>query len=272
MGKKAVLHQQKIAFKLCGIAVGRRSVHGLAATLQLVKHIREKAAVTFCRVMRPPSQVHSWNRALVVAQARKQFFGNARLATRRTKAVAQRLNVVEIFAEDQSACHFQRVTNAVGLDQWVAVAISTDPRAEVHEVGQEVFVKFKTVDFAEGLHHFGIKFWKRIKQRQPEVTQTHANFIVHGWLRQADFVGLPERGDLGTDHILAGFGLFGRERKTVKTFQLSRDATTLQQNSLPGHLGGMGGENRRDRDLAERRDGVLRRNSGLFHAQKRSPE
>ena len=138
----------------------------------------------------------------------------------------------------------------------------------MHEVGQSVFVEIETVDVAKRFHDLGINLRKRVEQRKAEIAQAHADFVVHRGLGQAHFVGLPERSDFGADIVFAVFRFFRRERKTVEAFQLLRDATSLQQNGLPRDLGGMRREDRSDRDLTERGDGILRRNSSLFHAQQ----
>src|ERR1700730_3690466 len=122
---------------------------------QLVKHVGKKAAITFCRIVRPPGQVDAGNYTFIVLQAREQFFRDPGLSARRTKPVAERLNIVEIFAKNQSAGHLQGAANAVWSDQRVAVPISTNPRTELHEVGQAVFVERETVDVAEGFHDLG---------------------------------------------------------------------------------------------------------------------
>ncbi len=58
---QAVLHQQEILFELGGAAIGRGSVDGLAALLQLVKHVGKKAAIALCRVVGAPRQMHAGN-------------------------------------------------------------------------------------------------------------------------------------------------------------------------------------------------------------------
>ena len=49
-----------------------------------------------------------------------------------------------------------------------------------------------------------------------------------------------------------------------------RDAASFQKNRLACDLGGMRREDRRDRDLPEGDDGILHRESHLFHAPQRS--
>ena len=203
-------------------------------------------------------------------QAGKKFFGDAGLAKRGTQAVAQRLNVIQILAKNQPASHFQRVADAIGLDERVAVAVSADPGTEVNKVGYGDFIKIDGVDVAEGFHDLGINLGQCVEQRESKVAQAHANFIVDCRLSQTDFVGLPKRGDFRADLVFTILRFFGRKRKVVEAFQLLRDAATLQQNGLPGDFGRMRGEDRGDRNLAERGDGIFCRDSSVFHAQKSS--
>ena len=125
------------------------------------------------------------NRALVELQARQQFFRNSGLAARRTEAIAQGLHVVEILAEDYATRHIQRVTDAIRFHQWIAIAVSADPRAKLHEVRKRGFVEIESVGVAKRFHHFGINLRKRLEQREAEVAQAHADFIVDGRLRRA---------------------------------------------------------------------------------------
>ena len=77
--------------------------------------------------------------------------------------VANRLHVVEIFAKDERACHFERVTNAVRFDQRVTVAVSANPGAQMDEVRQSVYVEVHSVHVAKRLCDLGIDLRKRVK-------------------------------------------------------------------------------------------------------------
>ena len=74
------------------------------------------------------------------------------------------------------------------------------------DVGYRRFVEFKSVDVTEGLHDLVVNLRKRIEQRKPEVAQAHADFVIHGGLGEAYFVGLPERSNFGANVVLAVFG------------------------------------------------------------------
>ena len=89
----------------------------------------------------------------VVFESGKRFFGDTGLAKRGTQAAAQRLHVMKIFAEGSTAAsHVQRVADAIGLHQRIAVAISADPGTEVDHVGDGEFVEFDAIDVAKGIH------------------------------------------------------------------------------------------------------------------------
>src|ERR1700689_2190220 len=101
VGLETVLHEQKISLELGSVAVGGGSVHGLTALLEFVKHVGKKAAITFRRVVRSPSQMHAGYGPLVILQARQQFFGNSGLPAGRTIPIAEATTVIEIFALNQ---------------------------------------------------------------------------------------------------------------------------------------------------------------------------
>src|SRR5580693_61009 len=108
---------------------------GLPRLLEFVKHVGEKAAVTFRGVVRAPREMNSGNSALVERQARQHFLGRADLPQRGTQAVTQGFNVVEVFAKNQRARQLEGIANAFGLDQRVPVAVAADPGAEADERG-----------------------------------------------------------------------------------------------------------------------------------------
>jgi hypothetical protein len=135
----------------------------------------------------------------------------------------------------------------------------------VDDVGNGRLIERERVNVTKCLDDFVIDFGKRVEQREPEISQAHADFVVHRWLGKADFVGLPQRGDFRTDPALASFGLFGSQRQAVKSLQILRDAASFQQDRLPGDFGGMRGEDRSDLDLAKSSERIFGRDSSLFH-------
>ena len=81
---------------------------------------------------------------------------------------------------------------------------------------------------------------------------------------------MPERNHLGADGLFAIRGVGGGERKPVEIFQLPGDAAALQQNRLPGHLGGVRGEYRGDRHLAQSGKSLRGGHSGGFQTLERA--
>ena len=131
-------------------------------------------------------------------------------------------------------------------------------------LGKVFSSRVEAVDFAKRFDDLGIDFRKRVEQREPEVAQSHANFIVDRGFGQAHFVGLPERSDFGADIVFAFLRFFRGKGKAVETFQLLRDAPALQQDCLPRDFGGMRREHRSDRDLPSAADGFLRQKCRLL--------
>src|SRR5579863_2967131 len=111
-----------------------------------MKHVRQKTAIAFGLIVRSPRQVHARNGALVVLQPLEKFRGNGGLPARRTESVAERFYIVEILAKDEGSRHGQGAANAVRLDQRIAVAIAANPRSELHDVGDRIFVQGKRVN------------------------------------------------------------------------------------------------------------------------------
>src|SRR5271169_3449921 len=149
VGLQARSNQRDVVLEFRCAAVGCGSFGGFAALLQPVKHIGEKPAVALSPVVRSPCQMHTRNRALIVHQVRKQLRSGGVLAARRTEAVADRVDVVEILAEDQTASRIQRIASALWLYQRVAIAVPANPGTELHQVGQVGLVEFESVNVAE---------------------------------------------------------------------------------------------------------------------------
>src|SRR5438309_7894686 len=105
-----------------------------------------------------------------------------------TQAIAERFDLLKVFAEDEISSHLQSAAYAFRLDQWIAIAVSSDPGAKLHQVGQRAFLDLNSVDLLKRLRNFCVDFRKRIKNRKPEIPQAHSDFIVHSGLGQANFV------------------------------------------------------------------------------------
>ena len=172
--------------------------------------------------------MNSGNGALVVREAGQHFFGRADLPQRGTQAVTQRFDVIEVFAKYQRARQFECVANTLGLHERVAVAVAADPGAEANQRGQRGFFDHDAVDVTKRVANLRINSRDGFEERKPEIAQAHANLVVNGGLRDANFVGLPERNHFGADGLFAVCGIGGGQRKPVEIFQLSGDAAALQ--------------------------------------------
>jgi hypothetical protein len=127
IGNQTVPYKQNILLEFCGTGICGRSVNSVTSPLETVKHVREKATITFCLVVWSPRQMNAGDGALIMLQARQQFLGDARLALGRAQPIAEGLHVVQVLAQDQGAGCIQGIAGALWFDQGVAIAVSADP-------------------------------------------------------------------------------------------------------------------------------------------------
>ena len=57
----------------------------------------------------------------------------------------------------------ERVANALGLDQRIAVAVAANPGAEVHQVGHVDSSRIDAIDVAELFHDFRVDLGQRVE-------------------------------------------------------------------------------------------------------------
>ena len=82
----------------------------------------------------------------------------------------------------------------------------------------------------------------------------------------ADFVGLPEGGDLGDDVLLEGFELGIGDGDAVELLEQVGDAAALEHDGAAGDLSGVRGEDGRDADALEQGAGLVGGDAGEAHA------
>ena len=92
------------------------------------------------------------------------------------------------------------VARDVGRDEGIAVAVAADPGAEAEELGELVRLRSRGRRRAcRASADFAIEAGQRVEDGDVVVVEAHLDLVVDGGAARADFVGLPEAGDLGAD-------------------------------------------------------------------------
>ena len=82
------------------------------------------------------------------------------------------------------------------------------------------FVESDAVDVAKRIDDLAVNPGQRIEQRKPKVAQAHADFVAHGRLGEAHFVGLPERRDFRVNLVFRFLGIFVGKGKVIESIRV----------------------------------------------------
>ena len=125
----------KSCFKFSGIAVSAGSVDGLASCIAVCETCKTESGDNFrsdCAAPRRGARPRTCVRS-VADRARSSL----EIPVCRREELRRSLSdstSSEIFAKNQPASHFQRIADAMGLDEGIAVAISANPGTEMNDV------------------------------------------------------------------------------------------------------------------------------------------
>ena len=133
-----------------------------------------------------------------------------------------------------------------GRDKGIAVAVAADPGAEAQHLGQFVRLDLQAVRGAQGLGDFAVEAGQRGEDGDVVVVEPHLDFVVDGGPARADFVGLPQAGDLGQHQLFQAREVLLGDGNAVERGQEFADAAALEHHGAARNLSGMRGKNRHD--------------------------
>ena len=159
--------------------------------------------------MRGPAEFNVLEARFVVRQFFAKRFGDPSLAHGRADAFEQLPNFLDVVVENRRTGFVECFLNAVRGDEGIAVAIAANPGAEIYQRGKITFAEIESIDLMERVAKFLVEARQGVEQRHGEIFEPDANFVGDARPAQADFVGLPEFGDLRLDDRFAfeGFGI-----------------------------------------------------------------
>ena len=146
-------------------------------------------------------------------------------------------------------------------DEWIAVPIAADPRAEFDE-GRYIDGVLAELSL-ERLLRLGDQFRCDLEQRLVEKVQAPGYFLLHIGLLQAQFAGQPQQFDLVAQRIHQRRAFARRPPRRLEIHQQPVDAPMPLQHGDALGLGGMGGEHRAHTQLAQLRADGLGRHTAL---------
>jgi hypothetical protein len=161
---------------------------------------------------------------------RRQHVADRQLGT-------QLVHLGQVEAQRHLGLAGQRLPQRVGADVGVAVAVAADPVAHAQEAGHGMAMQ-RLLDLAVQLRDLA-------QERGGVVAQRVLDLVGHGELGVAQHARLPQLGDAGADDVLV-VAQFAFGVQLVALAHQFRDGALGVQDALALHLGGVGGEHRRD--------------------------
>ncbi len=166
-----------------------------------------------------------------------------------------------VVSKDEAARHGQRLASGLRSDEGITVAVAADPGTKADELGQFSEGRFGAIFDCQRVGDFGIENRQRVEDGGLVVVEGHADLVAYGRTALTDFVGLPQRGDLGDDVLFEGFELRVGNGNTVELFQQVGDAAAFKHDDAAGDLGWMGSEDRGDADAFQQGAGLISRDT-----------
>ncbi len=151
------------------------------------------------------------------------------------------------------------VARDFGRDKGIAVAVAADPRAEAEHLRQSVRLDVEIVGGAQRLGDFAIEAGQRLEDGDVVVVEAHLDFVVDGGPARADFVGLPEAGDLGQDQLFEAREILLGDGNAIERGKKFADAAALEHDGATRHFSGVRGKDRDDEHALAASRGPRRR-------------
>ena len=127
MRPETLAYQQQIMFELGCAGVSGGSAWSLPVLPQPVQDVGKKTTVAFRLVVSPPEDMDIGHFTLVRSQSRKHFLRAPNQSKGGAEPAAQGFDLSDVFAQDHGPGGLQSITNAVWLDQRIAIPIAPNP-------------------------------------------------------------------------------------------------------------------------------------------------
>ena len=253
-----VLDDAQIGQQLLGVAVGVLRRHGVAQRLGAGQRVQggggarvqagEGAAVGLVVAVR-----------VVVGAACHQLLHlrrDAGQAQRHAELGAQRVQLRQVKAQRHLALALECQAQGVGADVGVAVAVAADPVPHAQERRQLTAVAAAGQVLGELLVELG----NLAQEGRRVVGERVLDLVGHRELGVAQHARLPQLRDAGTQQRLVACQFARRGQAVAFADQFGHRALGVE-DALPLHLGGVGGQHRRDVGALQQR-----RHFGRSHA------
>src|SRR6202034_4090921 len=159
-----------------------------------------------------------------------------------------------------------------GRDEGIAVAIAADPGAKSKEQRQVRELDVDAIFALERGGDFFVEAGQSLEDGDVVVVEAHADFVGDGGLAAADFVGLPQSGDLRSKRLFKRGELFVGSGDAVELLEKLAHAAALHQHRSAGDLSWVRGEDRHDEDAAQPRQGFFRGDASFAHGAQGAPQ
>jgi len=255
----------QIGEQLVGVGVGRLRCHRVAQCLgagqrmqggsQARVHADQRTAVRFVLAVRVGV-------GRSVGQ-REQGRGHLRQGLRNRELGAQQVHLGQVEPQHRFGLAREGMAQRAGVDVGVAVAVAADPMAHAQERGHAV-ARQRTLEFAIQARYLAQESARVVAERVFDL-------VGHAELGGAQHARLPQLGHTGAQQRLV-FGAFTLGAELVALRHQLGDGVLGVENALALHLGGVGGQHRRDHRVLERPCDVAGADAGALQARQAEPE
>ena len=189
---------------------------------------------------------------------------DAHQSRRQRQLGAETMKLVEVMREQQPRMPRRGVAHRLGGDEWIAVAIAADPRADAYQWLQLM------VDAEQFLGpHLHLR--QHAQERQTEILDAVLDLVEHLQLRQAQHRGLPQHKYQASQRAL-GFIAFVVVGRAFVQRQRLRDLPFAIEDALPLHFRWMRSQHGADLHPVEQRVRHRRRDSRRMQRRERPLE
>ncbi len=241
MGAQAVVDEVEVGAELVGRRVGVRSVGGQRAP-QAVPHHPQLPAIRLLVERRPDVCVDFRHLRRVGFRRRQQRLVHVDDRTRHAQRPGERVEFVEVAADDESPRPIDGLGEGVGAGVGVAVLVAADPRPEANRQRR---VRHPPPVVA---HQRG----RDVEEALLEEPQPVANLVDDARSLGACLVGLPERRDEFRQRVLDVATAGVRQLRVVELMQQGADAELGGEHGATRGFRGMGRQHEFERHVPRR--------------------
>ena len=252
VGEQGTIEHVEIGAQLGGLRVGLRLRHRVARQHDLTQSARGRDQPRIDADDGLPVRLGGAARR-VIGQPPDQLLKlrrDAHAGTVERKLGTEQMQLVEVEVDDALALHLDRLTQHLGVDERIAVAVAPDPASHADE-GWQLGVVPAGIDRRQPVLEVAVEPRQFAQEGVVVIRKPARDLVDHGGAAAPQQAGLPEREDGARHGGVGGAGLRRREKRTVALGEEVRHLVLPIQHALAPDLGGMRGQHGAHQDRIE---------------------